>query len=139
MDVDACLILFAAAFGAATVLPLPSEVPFAYVVLQSGDFTWPVAVATCGNYLGACTTYGLARFAVKRFVPEDGARWAYASAVIRRFGAPVLLLSWVPVVGDACVAVAGAVGMPFGRFSLYTAVGKATRYAVLAWKLWVRS
>ena len=42
--VSAYVLLFLAAFGAATVLPLPSEVPFAYVVRQSGERGWPVLV-----------------------------------------------------------------------------------------------
>lgn len=129
------VLLFMAAFGAATVLPLPSEVPFAYVVLESGDRLWPVVVATSGNYLGACTTYVLARLAMARFVPARTGRWDRAAAAIRRFGAPALLCSWVPVLGDALVAVAGAARIPFGRFSVYTAVGKAARYAALAWAI----
>ena len=59
--------LFVAAFGAATILPLASEVPLVLVVSREGDVLWPVAVATLGNYLGACTTYGLARTASQRF------------------------------------------------------------------------
>lgn len=55
-----------------------------------------------------------------------------ASDWIRRYGAPALLLSWVPLVGDAIVAAAGAARLPFGSFSLWTIAGKATRYAVLA-------
>jgi membrane protein YqaA with SNARE-associated domain len=56
-----------------------------------------------------------------------------ASALIARYGPPVLLLSWVPVVGDALVALAGGARMPFGRFSTWTFIGKAVRYAVLGW------
>ena len=131
--VSTYVLLFVAAFGAATVLPLASEVPFALVVRQTGDRMWPILVATAGNFLGACTTYLLARMAVGRLVRPDGGRWGHAAAAIRRFGAPALLLSWVPVLGDALVAVAGASGVPFGRFSFYTALGKAARYGALAW------
>ena len=129
------LLLFWAAFGAATILPIASEVPFAYVVIETGERFWPIAVATAGNYLGACTTYALARIAARRLLPPDSARASHAAAVIRRFGGPALLLTWVPVIGDALVGVAGAARMPFGWFSLWTAVGKAARYAALAWFL----
>ena len=131
----AYLTLFLTAFGAATILPLPSEGPFAYVVLQTGERVWPVTVATAGNFLGACTTYALSRFAVTRLRRPGAGRWLHAAAAIRRFGAPALLLSWVPVIGDAIVAVAGASRVPFAAFSLFTIVGKAGRYAVLAWVL----
>jgi membrane protein YqaA with SNARE-associated domain len=127
------LLLFLSAFAASTILPLPSEVPLVLVVRDTGSLFWPVLVATCGNYLGACTTYILARWAVQRFAPTGSTRWRHASAAVARFGAPALLLSWLPVIGDALVAVAGAARMPFGRFSLWTALGKAARYLFVAW------
>jgi membrane protein YqaA with SNARE-associated domain len=42
-------------------------------------------------------------------------------------------LSWVPLVGDALVALAGAAHVPFISFSLWTIIGKAARYAAVAW------
>jgi membrane protein YqaA with SNARE-associated domain len=131
------LALFASAFAAATILPFPSEVPLALVVGRTGDVLGPLAVATSGNFLGACTTYALARWALRR-VP-DGSQWSRAAALIRRFGAPALLLSWVPIVGDALVAVAGGARMPFGRFSLWTAAGKAARYLAVAYAVQVNN
>jgi membrane protein YqaA with SNARE-associated domain len=124
--------LFIAAFAAATVLPLASEVPLALIVRRDGDVFWPVVIGTLGNYLGACTTYILARAAVDRF---GGAR-AHASRALRwfeRYGPPSLLLSWVPAVGDGLVALAGAARVPFAIFSAWTMAGKAGRYAVVAW------
>jgi membrane protein YqaA with SNARE-associated domain len=55
-----------------------------------------------------------------------------ASLLVRRYGAPALLLSWVPLLGDAIVAAAGAARMRFLPFSLWTLAGKAARYTVLA-------
>src|SRR5688572_12147331 len=102
--------LLVSSFLAATVLPLASEVPLAVVVRRNGDFLLPVAVATLGNYLGACTTYGLARAAATSLAPE---RLSRALRLFERYGAPSLVLSWVPVVGDAIVAIAGASRVPF--------------------------
>ena len=56
-----------------------------------------------------------------------------AAGLVRRYGAPALLLSWVPIVGDGLVLVAGAVRMPFGRFLLCTAIGKVLRYIAVTW------
>ena len=133
VDLSSYLILFASAFWAATILPLPSEVPLAFMVRGTGQLFWPVAVATCGNYLGACTTYALARMAIRRADPSGTTRWSRASALVRRFGAPALLISWAPIIGDAIVAVAGAARMPFVWFSVWTVLGKAVRYLVFAW------
>ena len=124
--------LFVAAFAAATVLPLASEVPLALVIRRDGEVFWPVVVATLGNYLGACTTYALARAAVERF-GGTRARGSRALRWFERYGPPALLLSWVPAVGDGLVALAGAARVPFWTFSLWTAAGKGARYAVVAW------
>jgi membrane protein YqaA with SNARE-associated domain len=61
-----------------------------------------------------------------------------AADLLRRYGPPALLLSWVPLVGDVIVVLAGAARMPFVTFAGWTTVGKAARYAALAAAvLWV--
>ena len=125
--------LVVSAFLAATILPLSSEVLLAIVVRRRDDFLIPVAVATLGNYLGSCTTYVLARAAAARLVRSSSEHPARALALFERYGAPALMLSWVPIVGDAIVALAGASRMRFVPFSIWTALGKATRYAFVAW------
>jgi membrane protein YqaA with SNARE-associated domain len=127
----AYLGLFVSAFLAATILPLASEVPLALLIRSSGRVMWPVIIATVANYLGACTTYWLVRVAVRRSgAPDSGSR---AVALIRRFGAPALVLSWVPIVGDGLVALAGGARIGFGAFSFWVVLGKAARYAGVAW------
>ena len=126
--------LLVSSFLAATVLPLASEVPLALIVRRHGDLLLPVAVATLGNFLGACTTYGLARFAAAKLAPQSAQQpRPRALLLFERYGAPSLLLSWVPLVGDAIVALAGAARMPLATFSIWTLIGKAARYAAVAW------
>ncbi len=127
------MALFFWSFLAATVLPLGSEPALAAVVNRRDAVALPVTIATIGNYLGACTTYLLAMFASKAVKSERAVRrMERATALIRRYGAPALLLSWVPLLGDAIVAAAGVARIPFVPFSLWTIAGKAARYAVLA-------
>ena len=131
----AYLTLFAWSFLAATIVPLGSEPALVVLVRRAYPF-WPlVTVATAGNYLGACTTYWLAKRAAAVIAArrQEGAPLPRAARLFAARGAPVLLLSWVPVLGDAIVAAAGAAGTPFGRFSLWTALGKFLRYAAVAW------
>ena len=128
------LALFLSAFLAATLLPLASEVPLALVVRATGGLVVPVAVASAGNVLGACATYALARGVIRLGGRRaDAMEQRRAVSLLRRYGAPALLLSWVPVVGDGIVLVAGVAGMPFARFLFFTAVGKVARYVVVAW------
>lgn len=132
MTIDLAM-LFVWSFLAATILPLGSEPALAAIVHRRDAVALPVTVATVGNYLGACTTYLLA-MTVSNAVKNERAlrRMKRAAALVRKYGAPVLLLSWVPLLGDAVVAAAGAARMHFLPFSLWTIAGKATRYAVLA-------
>lgn len=91
----------------------------------------PVLVATAGNVLGACTTYWLARAAITVTSPPSG-KVQRAGALLNRYGSPAMLLSWVPLIGDVLVALAGAAKMPFWRFAIWTAMGKCARYVAIA-------
>ncbi len=89
---------------------------------------WPaLAVATVGNTLGALTSY-----AIGRLLPQRGSTSDRALAWIRRGGAPVLLLSWVPIIGDALCVASGWLRIPVGPASLFIAAGKLARYWVVA-------
>lgn len=125
------LLLFAWAFAAATILPLSSEVALAVEVARRGDWHVPVLVATLGNVLGAATTYGLAWAAVTR-APAPSPRVQRAAGWLARYGPPILLLSWVPLIGDVFVALAGATRMRLVPFLVWTTMGKAARYVAVA-------
>lgn len=150
--------LFVWSFLAATLLPIGSELALIALVRTEGQTLAPVLVATAGNYLGACTTYWIGRRAAqvlaekrRRIKQENRSdakhddlrqdetkqdvtkRESRAAHLLRRYGQPALLLSWIPFIGDAIVALAGAARMPFVPFSLWTAIGKAARYAMVAW------
>ena len=131
------LVLFGWSFLAATVFPLGSEVAFAAVVHRQDQLLLPIAVATAGNSLGAFTTYWLGAKAAN-IVAERGAvpsRARRAADLLRRYGEPVVFFSWVPILGDALVAAAGAARMARGPFAAWVVSGKALRYLVLAWSV----
>ncbi len=126
--------LFFWSFVAATVVPMSSEPPLIYLVYTEHAIVLPVLVGTLGNVLGACTTYWISREAtwllVRRRKPARGHK--QAARMLQRYGQPALLLSWVPILGDALVALAGAAEMPFWVFCFWTTVGKGARYLVIA-------
>ena len=90
-------------------------------------------VATAGNTLGACTTYWLARKAVSALDAGGRVRDRAALRVVERYGQPALLLTWVPMLGDAIVVTAGAASMKFPGFFCWTLAGKAARYVAVAY------
>jgi membrane protein YqaA with SNARE-associated domain len=127
--------VFLWSFLAATVLPLGSE-PALFALVRSGGTLWlAVAVATVGNVLGAATTWWIGRRVGdaidRRHEPRRAER--RARAIFTRWGAPSLLLSWVPLIGDALVALSGAAGIRLAIFLPWVTAGKLARYLVVAW------
>lgn len=129
------LVLFGISFAAATVLPLGSEAALAALVITDQVLLVPLLVATLGNVLGSATTFWIGRRAgsVASRQPNIAARIARASATLRRWGPPALVLAWVPIVGDVLVAVAGAMRLPLARSLLWITLGKAGRYLAVGW------
>jgi membrane protein YqaA with SNARE-associated domain len=117
--------LFLSSFLAATLLPGGSEVVlFALVKLHPEQAGAALLLATLGNTLGGMTTYGMARLLPARNLPEK-------SAVVVRHGAPILILAWAPIVGDALCAAAGWLRLPWLQCMLWMALGKGLRYGVV--------
>lgn len=119
--------LFASAFLSATLLPGNSELVLAYV-LREGTALWPaVLLATLGNTLGGITT-----FAVGHVFPAVKID-AKSIERVRRWGAPILLLSWVPIVGDALCVAAGWLRLPWAPSLAALALGKFARYVAVGY------
>ena len=120
-------VLFLSSFLAATLLPGGSELVFAGVLASGAATVWPaLAVATLGNTLG-----GMSSYLVGWLIPERkiGAR---TLVWVRRWGAPVLLLSWVPLIGDALCVAGGWLRLNPWWAALFMALGKFGRYCVIA-------
>lgn len=128
--------LFAFSFVAATAVPMSSEPPLILLVRSTEGIALPVFVATTGNVLGACTTYLLGRGAARAFEkaakekPLRGQEGALR--MLNRYGQPALALSWVPILGDALVAVAGVTGIRLVPFLFWVTLGKGVRFLVIA-------
>lgn len=128
--------IFALSFVSATLLPMGSEpAVFGFVKLDPGRFWSAVLVATAGNTLGGITDYWLGRGAHEAIA--HGRRTRYLGW-FERLGPRVLLLAWMPAVGDPLCSVAGWLRMPFWPCVAWMAIGKALRYATLtAALLWI--
>jgi membrane protein YqaA with SNARE-associated domain len=135
--------LFLVALVAGSLLAAPSEAVLALLVYGGVPPGPAVAVATAGNVLGALTVYLLGRWVarggggavgrwVRRRSDAAGPRLERAQARLARWGAPVLALSWVPVVGDVFVLAAGLVGVRWGPFVAFVTLGKGLRYLFVA-------
>jgi membrane protein YqaA with SNARE-associated domain len=126
--------LFVSAFVSSTVAPGGSEAVLAYLAaggkIAGGAL---LSVATIGNTLGAMTTWGLGLWAASRYRLErlESGRRRKAVESVRRYGFPILLFSWLPVVGDAFCFAAGWLRMGFWPCLWLIAAGKALRYGAI--------
>lgn len=130
--------LFVSAFISSTIAPGGSEAVLAYLVTQPGYIPETLlSVATSGNTLGALTTWWLGWLAFKRFPLEqqlgDGQKKALFR--VKRWGLPILLLSWLPIVGDALCFAAGWANLSLWKGIIVIATGKLLRYAVIVYAL----
>ncbi|RFB88973.1 hypothetical protein B5K11_25120 [Rhizobium leguminosarum bv. trifolii] len=128
--------LFTAAFGAATILPMQSE-PVLIGLLLTGKFPVLVllAVASVGNTPGSIVNWflgrGIERFRNRRWFPVGEKALERSSRWYRKYGKWTLLLSWMPLFGDAITVVAGVLGEPLLPFTILVFVAKTGRYVVL--------
>lgn len=135
--------LFCIAFISATFIPTGSEPAlFAYIKLNP-DMLWPaIFAATAGNVAGGMLDWWMG-YGAKLALHQLRRRQSQSRTISkqprnkrllvwgRRYGAPLLLLSWLPIVGDPLCAVAGWLRLPWQRCLLYMTIGKFLRYAVV--------
>lgn len=95
-----------------------------------------IAVATLGNVLGSTVNWYLGRqierFKDRSWFPVSAERLTQAQGYYQRYGSWVLLLSWVPIIGDPITLVAGVLRERLGRFLLLVSLAKAGRYIIIA-------
>ena len=124
--------LFVSAFVSSTLFPGGSEAVLAVLNYQRmHDPLVLLAVATAGNTLGGLSTWAIGR-CLNWWVPISSIRTPHyqrALIWIRQWGSPVLLLSWVPVIGDPLCLAAGWLRVMWVSAVVFIALGKAGRYA----------
>ena len=122
--------LFLVSFLAATLLPGGSEAAFIAFIA-----TWPaqqdaaLVAATVGNTLGGMSSYALARLLPAKPLQKLGLK---SLVLTQRWGAAVLVLAWLPLVGDLLCVAAGWLRLRWLPCLLWMALGKGLRYALIA-------
>lgn len=135
--------LFLVAMMAGSVVPVPSEAVLAALIYGGTSPVMALSVATLGNVLGALSLYALGLWVARggggplgrwytRRRAKEGPRMERVEARVRKWGAPALLMSWMPVVGDAFVIAGGMLGIRPVPFVLFVTLGKGLRYLFVA-------
>lgn len=131
MDDPSLWGLFFSAFISATLFPGGSELVLGALVYAGGRDPWTLlGVATVGNTLGGMSTWLLGWLLARRYPPEHLHRFSHQRAVqhLRKWGSPLLLFSWLPIIGDPLCFAAGWLRINVMSSTFFIAAGKAARY-----------
>ncbi len=135
MDEQSSLFaLFTSSFLAATLLPGGSEAVLVGVLTIHPNSYWHALIlATVGNTLGGMSSYLIGRYLpdknaiIKKYRGgERGLAW------IQKYGAPILFLSWAPLIGDVLCVTAGWLRLNWFWAMLCMLIGKFARYWIIA-------
>ncbi|MCS7101794.1 MAG: DedA family protein [Burkholderiaceae bacterium] len=126
VDLAGLLALALSSFVSATLFPGGSEVVLLALLQQRPElYGTAIVVATAANTAGGMTSYLIGRLLPAR-ADARGVRW------VRRYGYPALLLSWLPLIGDALCVAAGWLRLHPWLSAAAMAIGKFARYGLLA-------
>lgn len=132
----AYLLMFGAAFLAATILPLYSEVIVVGMLADRPDeWFWIWLVASLGNTLGSAVNWAMGRFLLRyqdrKWFPFKTGSFSRSQKWFQKYGAWSLLMAWAPIGGDALTFLAGVMRVNFVLFWVLTFAGKSGRYLAI--------
>ena len=138
MNTTLLWLVFSSGLLSSTLLPGNSEIVFSAALLEApAQMPGLLLAVTLGNTVGGMISWGMGRLVAIRFPLRvaDKPGQQRAQRLIERWGTPILLLSWVPVIGDPLCVAAGWLKTSPLLSLLYIATGKLLRYALLAYAL----
>ena len=129
--------LFVAAFLAATILPLSSEVVLSTLLLSGLSPVALVTIATIGNVSGSLTNYALGYWAslevVKKWLKISEQEFVRAEQRFVKYGLISLCFAWLPIIGDPLTVIAGVLRIRLLWFVILVTAGKMVRYIVISY------
>lgn len=129
------LLMFITAFGAATLLPFYSEILLVAQLNAGLSPAWLWVAATLGNTLGAGINWWmgmkLSHYADRKWFPARKSDLIRAQNWFTRYGKWTLLMSWMPIGGDALTVVGGIMRISAVPFFILVGIGKGLRYALV--------
>jgi membrane protein YqaA with SNARE-associated domain len=129
------LLLFVVSFGAATILPFYSEILLISQLNDGLTASWLWLSASIGNTLGAGVNWWLGerlvQYSDRRWFPVRQSDLLRAQRWFNRYGRWTLLMTWLPIGGDALTVVGGLMRVPALSFFVLVGIGKSARYALL--------
>jgi membrane protein YqaA with SNARE-associated domain len=127
---------FLAALLAASVLPFPMEALVPVMSTRGYSSLGIVLAGTLGGYVGSLANYFLAYRGEEWWRarhPTRTRRLDRMHAIFERWGSPLLIFSWLPVLGEVLTLVAGFARVRFAVFTFWTLLGRTLRMLGLVW------
>ncbi len=126
--------LMAFCFLAATVLPVSSEAALAAALALKMPVMPALTFSTIGNCAGIACNYWLGSKVEEKLLHHHLQKKPLARAygIMQRWGKWLLLLSWLPVIGDPITYLAGALRLNFYLFIFVASSLRFLRYLVIA-------
>ncbi len=125
------IALFLSGFFVAMFIPGGAEIfLFSTIKLHPQMFWQAIAVATLGNVLAGMTTYWIGRLLPQgKSLPDNAKRWL---GRIHDYGQPIMLIAWVPWLGEAICIAAGWLRLNFPISALFLSSGIFVRFWLTA-------
>ena len=125
--------LLVVSFIAATIFPLSSEAAVYGAVKAGMPWVEVLVWASIGNCLGVTLNYGLGRWGSEKALPKIMESRSGRSAMqwSERYGKWILLLSWLPIIGDPLTIIAGLMRVNLLFFIVVSYAVRVARYGVL--------
>ena len=128
-------MLFLFTLLAATLIPFSSEAILSSALLVEHNPILILIVASLGNCSGVTINYFLGKKGVnfllrKKFIFSQQ-KLDYLNIKFKKYNKAILLLAWLPFIGDPITIYAGIIEVRFREFVIYVFSGRVLRYIAI--------
>ncbi len=128
--------LFVGAFIAATIFPFSSDVMLVALLAAGGDPIISITAATLGNWLGGLTSFYVGYLGrwewIERYLGIKRQKLEAQSSHIKKYGALLALMTWLPIIGDVMAVALGFYRVNPKITAIYMLIGKCLRFILWA-------
>ena len=129
------IALLFSAFLAATIFPFSSDLAFVTAIANDMPKSTAIVVASIGNVLAIIVNYWLGYWLYEKTHNKLQKSKVGKSSLEygKKYGYPILLFSWLPVIGDPLTLVAGVLRLNFVVFLIIAGSLRVARYVAIAY------
>lgn len=129
------IALLFSAFLAATIFPFSSELAFVTAIANDMPKSTAIIVASIGNVLAIVVNYWFGYWLYEKTHTklEKSKVGKNSLEYGKKYGYPILLFSWLPVIGDPLTLVAGVLRLNFVVFLVIAGSLRVARYIAIAY------